>query len=338
ALADLDFIDSLPNLVFLEIVNCYLLDISKLSQVKNTLEHFSISYGEIIYSMSVLSELTNLKYLELSNVTTYAPNLPDLSSLTALKHLDLHALQRDVGWDISWISSLPNLEYLDLCEATIQDFSASLGFQSYDESPCSTLPDMSNLPNLQNLEMECTSLDDSDLQNISQLVNLEILQLELNSAITDISSLSPLSSLKALIISDGYHLLDMSVPSLPSLEYLSLPSSTDTVLPDLSSVPKLRVFSWIENSISDYSNLSTATALQSLNISHCALIDGTQLSSILSSLSGLNDLTISVYNPDSATFDLSLVRSLKYLNVSGTWSDMSEAILPPNVRKLYLYA
>ncbi|GKT29082.1 hypothetical protein ADUPG1_005146, partial [Aduncisulcus paluster] len=56
--------------------------------------------------------------------------------------------------------------------------SLSFGDAYYD---CNDIPDMSNLPNLQQLTMKCDTIDDSDLQNIAQLSNLESLTLSSDS-------------------------------------------------------------------------------------------------------------------------------------------------------------
>ncbi|GKT14027.1 hypothetical protein ADUPG1_010393, partial [Aduncisulcus paluster] len=371
-ISDLDFIDNLPTLVSLDLMYCYIYDLSKLSQVKDTLAHFSASHSEIYCSLDVLAELTNLKYLDLSYSTTELSDYPDLSSLTSLTHLDLHEFEGELYWSVSWLSSLSNVEYLDLHDAYVGSFSSSclsnignmkfldiyevgdtsisysfLGDASSLESltfgwwyyDCNDIPDMSNLPNLQQLTMKCDTIDDSDLQNIAQLSNLESLTLSSDSTISSISPLYHLSSLKTLNMGNIYTPSNISIPSLPSLEYLSIPNSSSSIVPDLSTVPKLRVFSWNDSSISDFSNLSTASALQSIVFSNCSLSDATQLSSVLSSLISLTDLTIYVSTPASSTFSMGSVTSLKYLNIDGigvTWNDMSEAILPPNVRECVL--
>ncbi|GKT14907.1 hypothetical protein ADUPG1_010579, partial [Aduncisulcus paluster] len=374
-LYNLDFIDNLPTLVSLDLMYCYIYDLSKLSQVKDTLAHFSASHSEINCSLDVLTELTNLKYLDLSYSTTELSDYPDLSSLTSLTHLDLHEFGGAVDWSISWLSSLLNLEYLDLYSADISDFSSdqlsnianmkviniygintsvsllflneagnlelfavgSTYYNSYLKRqyyPCTEIPDMSNLPNLQNLIMKCDILDVSDIQNIAQLHNLK--SLTLHSDETDfptISSLTSLSLLQTFIETSGNgYSTNGIIPSLPSLEYLQLPGSSINTIPDLSTVPKLRVFQQ-SFSITDISNLQTAHALQSIHLS--TISDITELSTVLSSMSSLIDLSFSIDNPTS-TFDLGSITSIKYLNIDGDWNDMSEVILPPNVRECNL--
>ncbi|GKT13297.1 hypothetical protein ADUPG1_010242, partial [Aduncisulcus paluster] len=362
---NLDFIENLSNLEYLDLFGCIILDLSKISHVKDTLEHLSISYGMIYGNCFALSQLVNLKYLGLSNVSTYIT--PPKLSFSNLISLDLHGSSFG-SWNVSWISSLPKLENLNLDGTPLFGFNSSnlvnignmkvlkiydcwdqndslsfLKIATYLESLSvdysSDFPDTSNFPNLQQLMIEFYTLEDTDLQNIAQLSKLESLTLSAKSSSSypsDISLLSTLSSLKTLNMSDMYKLSDVSIPSLPSLEYLSLPNSSSSVVPDLSTVPKLRVFSWNDSSISDFSNLSTAPALQSIVFSDCSLSDATQLSSVLSSMISLTDLSIKVSTPASSTFSMGSVTSLKYLNISGTWNDMSEAILPPNVRECIL--
>ncbi|GKT14787.1 hypothetical protein ADUPG1_010558, partial [Aduncisulcus paluster] len=373
----LDFIDNLPNLIHLEISSC-IVNLSKLIQVKDTLEYLSFRDAMIEGDCMVLGEFQNLKYLELENSGTCF-NSPDLSSLTKLSHLILSGWDSyDEDWDISWISTLTQLEYLvldgsyfpafditsiDVSNLKVLDISSyditidsyaflneatnleslRIGKKSDFDVACVNIPDMSNLPNLRQLSIACPNyFDESGLENIAQLSKLESLTListPSSSSIEtpDISSLSLLSSLKVLNMNDVYKLIDVSIPSFPSLEYLGLPNppSDFTSVPDFSTVPKLRVFSWEDNNhITDFSNLSTASTLQSIMFPRCGLSDATQFSSVISSIAGLTDLTIFVNEPTN--FDLGSATDLRHLKFFGSWSDMSEAIIPPNISELIL--
>ncbi|GKT28555.1 leucine-rich repeat domain-containing protein, partial [Aduncisulcus paluster] len=309
---NLDFIDYLPNLVHLEISNCNILDLSKLSQVKDTLEYLSFHDVFVLCDFSVLAELKTLKYLELDDMDISTPEFPDISSNTELA-LDISSYNVTIN-SYDFLNGATNLE--------------SLSFGYGDE--CTDIPDMSNFPNLKQLTMECYGLSTSDLNNIAQLTNLESLTLiSNNSNFSDISALSSLSSLRTLDI-DGSGLTDATIPSLPSLEYLRLPDSNYmyiTAVPDLSTLPKLRTLNW-SSYITNFSNLSTASSLQSIVFSYLSISDATSFSSVVSSLTGLTDLTVSVSSPGS-TFDLGSATDLRYFEATGSWSDMSEAVLPP---------
>ncbi|GKT28348.1 hypothetical protein ADUPG1_000598, partial [Aduncisulcus paluster] len=368
AFISLDFIDNLPNLVHLEILNCNMTDLSKLSQVKETLEYFRVNNCTIYGDLTVLSELDNLTFLELSEVDVYFPYYPDLSSLTKLTHLDLNKFSVNSDyWDVSWILSLPPLEYLDLMRADITNFDATTldtenlkvlkidfrvdddtflsdatnmesfayGFEDYCFEGENVFPDISNMSKLRELTFGCYDVDSSMRIIISKLTSLESLTFNYLSESVDISFVSSLSFLKTLYIG-ATGLTDATIPSLPSLEYLRLPKvDSITAVPDLATLPKLRILSWIEYSLTDFSNLSTAPSLQSIAFSSTSISDATSFSSAVSSLTGLTDLIISVSSPGS-TFDLGSATDLRYLKVTGSWSDMSEAVLPPNVRILNL--
>ncbi|GKT28849.1 leucine-rich repeat domain-containing protein, partial [Aduncisulcus paluster] len=142
-------------------------------------------------------------------------------------------------------------------------------------------------------------------------------------------------------------LTDTTIPSLPSLEYLDLDLSyysSITVVPDLSTVPKLRSLIW-GSSISDFSNLVTPSSLQLLQISTYDISDFTQFSSVISSLVGLIDLDVTLNFPIESypfevhSFDLSGATSIKYFKLSGRYlNDISEVVLPPYARIYNLYA
>ncbi|GKT36570.1 hypothetical protein ADUPG1_009511, partial [Aduncisulcus paluster] len=367
---NLDFIDYLPNLVHLEISNCNILDLSKLSQVKDTLEYLSFHDVFVLCDFSVLAELKTLKYLELSEIESYSILIPDLSPLSNLTHFVLSNIDYEVEAiiDVSWLSSLTNLEYLELEVDEVLNFDetslelenlkvmklhqygysfdsfsflsrasnlVSLSIGSASEF-CVNIPDMSDLPNLIELELQCYSFDDSILLNISQLTNLESLTLIFEYSSYPLSSLSSLSSLKnltvegSMVVTNEGDLTSISLPSLPSLEYLNFGdiNSTDSTIPDLSDFLKLRTFQWSNGNHSDFSNLSSAPTLQAIFSSF--IMTQSELGNFLPQLL---EITLDA-NYLTQPMDLSEAIQLKYLEFNARNIDISGSVLPTNIRLL----
>ncbi|XP_039777300.1 LRR receptor-like serine/threonine-protein kinase GSO1 [Panicum virgatum] len=85
----------------------------------NNLRHLDLSY--IPFSgrfPTLLSNLTNLEYLDLS--TSFLGTVPlYLGNLSKLRYLDLSWMQNVQATDISWISHMHTLEYIDMSNITL---------------------------------------------------------------------------------------------------------------------------------------------------------------------------------------------------------------------------
>ncbi|MDR2751415.1 MAG: leucine-rich repeat domain-containing protein [Clostridiales bacterium] len=156
---DLVALKSITQLRTLFLVNCMLIDIKPLSELKN-LEELNL-YGNQITDISPLSELKNLEKLYL-----YQNQITDISPLFELKNLGTLSLSSNHITDIYPLSKLKNLKLLYL------DYN-----QISDVSP------LSELKNLVALSLSDNQI--TDISSLAKLTNLTTLHLYNNPILKD---------------------------------------------------------------------------------------------------------------------------------------------------------
>ena len=199
-----------------------------------------------------------------TNSNSISDLLP-LSSLTNLESLDL---ARNNITDVSALSSLTNLESLDLYINNITDVSA-----------------LSSLTNLESLNLARNSI--SDIPPLAELTRLDTLNLASNS-ISDISPLSGLTNLETLWLYNN-SISDISpLSGLTNLTALSLSSNSISDISPLSGLTNLERLILSSNSISDISPLVANMGLSAgdnVNVRGNPLSD-TSLDTHISTLQG----------------------------------------------------
>ncbi|MDW3645522.1 MAG: NACHT domain-containing protein [Bacteroidia bacterium] len=198
----------------------FTLDISPISNLQN-LESLDLSFTEVL-DISPLSELYNLKHLDIRFLDADKKTRKQGSGVTI-------TLVDDVYIDLSFLSKMEQLQYLNLYNTKVKNFST-----------------LSKLKNLRHLELE-PSLDAylyrlRDLSPLSGLIHLEYLNL--NSI--EVEDLSPLSELKQL---KELHLVYSSVKdlsplsNLQELETIYLGNTSDI---DLTPLLKLKKLNYVD--------------------------------------------------------------------------------------------
>jgi Leucine-rich repeat (LRR) protein len=219
-LADISNITQLVNLQVLNLSNCDLLsNISSLFGLEN-LRSLDLSWCKSLYDISSLSGLIRLRSLNLS----WCNQLADISSLAHLVNLQVLNLSNcDLLSNINSISSLFNLKKLDL--SYFQSINSTLFSNLYIESRNNNLKDISPISNLVNLQFlnlfGCSLI--KDISPISNLVNLQFLNLFGCSLITDIHFFSRLINLRSIDLCCCKSLTDISsLSGLLNLQSLNL--------------------------------------------------------------------------------------------------------------------
>lgn len=227
-------IGSLARLEHLDLSQCRGVDNTTIGGLCNLtrLSHLNLSGAHISDAgVNRLRSLTNLQHLNLCWNTVTDAGVNQLRSLTNLQHLDLSHSRALTNNAIASLSQLSNLRHLDL-------------------SFCRLVTDINQLralPNLEQLNLERTHVNDDGIAHLRSLHRLQ----SLNLAATSITSagfahLRELRHLRRLDISDIYEGINddglRHLRPLAQLEHLSLASTgiTDAGLIHLGALPRLQ--------------------------------------------------------------------------------------------------
>ncbi|MFB2923708.1 MULTISPECIES: leucine-rich repeat domain-containing protein [Aerosakkonema] len=185
-----------------------------------------------ITDISILSNLTNLTYLNLDN--NQITDVRGLFNLTNLTYLNLAGNQIT---DISGLSTLTNLTDLCIDNNQITDISGlstltNLTYLNLSNNQITDISGLSSLTNLTQLYLDNNQI--TDISGLSTLTNLTILYLD-NNQITDISGLSTLINLTHLGLRNN-PVIDLS--PLRSLNNLNSAFVYDFYLPNKYFLPQ----------------------------------------------------------------------------------------------------
>ena len=201
--------------------------------------------------------------------------------------------------NLTGLEHATNLQILGLGRVRVND-------ELVNSNDISNLSPLSNLTNLEILDLNSNSI--SDISALSNLTNLDRLYLRENS-ISDISALSNLTNLTILNLNSN-SISDISILSnLTNLTGLGLNSNSISDISILSNLTNLTGLGLGGNSISDISALSNLTNLTGLGLGGNSISD-------ISALSNLTNLTILDLNSNSIS-DISILSNLTNLTGLG---------------------
>ena len=200
--------------------NVIVISPSELSKIKE------INLGERrISNITGLEKFTSLEKIDLCNNSIQ--NIAPLTSLANLKEINLN---HNKVSSLANISNLTALEHLSLYNNKVRDFSPLLGMTSllyldlgYNNSDKKTLTGIEAINSLTGLKYLDFSynFNKTIVDNVSNLVNLEILNLQ-NNNIDSIDSLSSLVKMKEIYLHNNY-IVDISpLLNMPLLEVIYL--------------------------------------------------------------------------------------------------------------------
>lgn len=295
-------------------------------------------------NVSVIADVVHLPYLEKLVVQNRTiDSLSVLSDLTKLKSLDLTG-SRFPAEDLTILAGLPALTSLNLSDCSISNIAALAGANNLTQLDLShntvrNLEAIAPMTNLVELSLQHNAV--TDLSQLSSLVNLRTLNISFNS----VTNLAPLSSCTALATLDASNNQIGSVngiTALPALTTLNLEKNSLTDISPLGACTELKDLNIGSNSLTDISPLVTLTKMEKFNFSSnqitdlpvwpdgCALqtIDGSynQLTSI-DILQKMKDLTYVYmdYNLLTSVDSLADAYCLVQVNVFGNQiSDVSK--------------
>jgi len=235
-----------------------------------------------ILSIDGLEYCTSIETIDLSS--NYIIDVSCLSGLTTLQSLNFHNSM--IISDISPLSELTNLMYLDLYDNNISDISP-----------------LSELTNLMYLDLYDNLI--SDISPLTELINLTELNVRYN-RVTDISALSNLTKIEELDISENFQISNISALSgMTNMKTLILHLNLIDDISALSNMNNLIKLTLNYNGISDITPLSNMTKLEELYLPYNNIRD-------ISPLSGLDSLSVLELNENSILDILPLVQNTEF--------------------------
>ena len=230
--------------------------------------------------LSILSSLTSLENLSITNLSINTDELETIGSLTKLNNLTLNNCGLST---ISPLNELTDLRVLNLGNNTIRNIAP-----------------LASMPRLTELHLQHNAL--TDLSSLSGLISLSTLDVSFN----NIDSLVPLYGITGLTWLDASNnnLTQVTnIAVLNSLEHLSLAYNTISDVSELTNSTALKVLDLSNNLLTDISGLSALTNLTYFNFASnqvaelpafstdCALITIDGSHNLLSKLDPLSGLT-----------------------------------------------
>ena len=190
------------------------------------LQHLDLSYNNLSGSTGRIPEflgsLRNLKYLNLSGINFHGRVLPLFGNLTALRFLDLSGMGATYSTDVSWLTHLRSLQYLNL-----------------DSVNLNTVTDwphvVTGLPSLRFLHLSDCSLSGMLPEWVGQLTSLVSLDLSRNSFTGPLPEfIGNLSGLRILDLSWN----NFTGPLPESISYLGSLRTLDLSYNNLTGLPQ----------------------------------------------------------------------------------------------------
>ncbi|MEM7417884.1 MAG: Ig-like domain-containing protein [Gemmatimonadota bacterium] len=241
--------------------------------------------------LAPLGELPELDYLNVANGNVDDAGLAGIGSSPALTHLDVSS-NDDVS-DVSSLSTLSTLDFLHVGSTDVSNLTplsglTSLTYLNVFQTPVSDLSPISGLTGLETLVASRSSVSNlspiatltalralyfgdtavSDVSPLSGLTNLELVWMQRSSAITSIASLSTLTSLVELDVSQLGLTSLAGVEGMASLEDLDAHDNPISDISALSGRTTIRILDLLAMGpgFSDISVLETLTGLEVLNL------------------------------------------------------------------------
>lgn len=202
------------------------------------------AYGLEPQKLAAISELTYLENLELQN--TKLSVVPDLSKLTKLRSLGMGGNQLT---DVSALAGMTGLTELEINSNQITNFEpisylTNLERIAIGNNRSADVNALKSLTKLKKANFSQMGLSNHEMAVFENMKELEILAIDFNDQISDLSSLRKLTNLSEL---------DFSKDSVSDLT-------------PLANLKNLKVLGFSNNNVSDVSPLKELTALESINM------------------------------------------------------------------------
>jgi len=264
-------------------------DVSNLSKMDNdsSVSFYGCEFNDGAYE--VLAGLTNINSIVFFNTVIPAPSL-----LSQMQSLEFLTISGKCGFsDISFLSSMPNIRYLNLGNTYSLDADITA---KTDFSP------ISGCKSLEQLNIEGVGI--SDISFLSGLSNLETLELKEN-RVSDITSLKNLTKMRTIEMGNNQI---SNISSLAGLENLYDINFNNNKISDISALAGKKELVYLKlagNQIQDISLLADCPALSIIDFTKNKITD-------ISALKGNNNLGY-LYMADNRVVSLTGLEDAKNL-------------------------
>lgn len=240
------------------------------SKILYTNELWAITEFTVPENAHSLADLQLMPYLETLIIQNQdLGTLSDLSSLTALKTLDLTGCSFPAE-DLAITANLPSLNKLVLSDCGLSTIAGLEGAQKLTVLDLSSntlrnLDVLAGMPSLTELNLKHNAV--TKLDDLESLQNLETLDISYN-AVSDLSSLASCTKLSWLDAGNNDLKRISGVDALPLLSYLSLDYNNLSDISPLAQCTELTNLSIANNEIQNISSLSSLVNLDILDFSY----------------------------------------------------------------------
>jgi Leucine-rich repeat (LRR) protein len=205
-----------------------------------SIDSLNLAGNRQIKNLNALSELRDLKHLDISN--TAITNLAPISNVTLLESL---AIANTSTSNIQFIKYSDRLKYLDISNTKIENISELLNLKNLigvkaERTPIQSFSVLNEFKNLKDLDL--TESGFNNLENIKDLVKLERLDLGKNYML-NFSAIASLTSLRYLDVSNT-NMQDLTpIKSMSQLEFLDVTGTSVADLGPIENLPLLKKIS-----------------------------------------------------------------------------------------------
>ena len=227
------------------------------------LEKLTIESGNFA-TLSVLSQLTQLHTLTITNSVISGNDLRVIASLPDLTELTLSNCQLS---SITNLAAAKNLQYLDLSNNTIRDISAlanmkSLRTLNLAHNAVISLESISNITVLEVLDVSYNSL--STTASIGSLFNLQTLNVS-NNGLMDLSGIEKLTGLKEFQAATNNLISIDAIQGCTGLIKLNVANNTLLNIDPVATLLQLEELDFSNNEVSQLPAFDKSCALWTIN-------------------------------------------------------------------------
>ncbi|MBS9804919.1 leucine-rich repeat domain-containing protein [Bacillus toyonensis] len=225
---------------------------------------------------NVDAPITKKDLLQIKTLSIYSgKGINEIAGLEYMTNLEKLTLRESNVTDISAISKLRGLKYVDLTSNPIENIHPigqleNINMLFFRDNKISDLTPLSKMKKIKTLDLIGNNI--KDIQSLFTLSTMKQLYLA-NNQISDLTGIDRLNNVELLWIGNNKLNNVESISKMSNLTELEIADSEIKDISPLSKLGKLQVLNLEENYISDISPLSTLTNLHEINLGANEIFD-----------------------------------------------------------------